>query len=217
MELVEIAKRVERGERPKELSFVTADTLIDVLVNKMKASKTFSFEETIQDTARSELGKACFIVLGLVDRRKLLPNTDFSYLTPVIPLVYAMQVAGYARYVDTLATDRAFNYRGTSEGRYSLWDIPENRKSVSYSKLGLGLHLGALYLNRSPARPMQQVITNRRKLKHYGYPTSTLQDIVEPTRQVLEMQLDIARPSERNARMILDINEWDRLPKEMCE
>lgn len=208
-----MAKRLNAGTEVPELATVHADELIEVLVQKMRPTKNnglLSFEETIIKTCRSEMAKTCFIILA-ADRSLLFPDSRFGYLTPVIPLVYAMQVANYAHYADTLKLESAFKYRAGSEGAYALWDNEENKYDKS-SKIALGVELAEALRNRTgKSRSLASRVNERRRLKHFSHPGANTS-----VEYIQEMQLDIAKADRRSARMILDINNWDNLPAEMC-
>ena len=211
-----LATKVEAGEyvKPAELKAIYPDELIDILVRKMKPSKAHSFKETCLQTKRhSKLGQSCMVLLGVLPRSKLFSDINYCSLTPTIPLVFALQ-NGFDFSLNCLSTEEAFDERAKPNRAYSLWDTPENKNAEEwYQALALGMSLSQAYASRQPC-DLMTAIQSRRRLNNYNYPLSkgccsTKMQFIQ------EAQIWNAQASKRDARMILDINDWDRLPEAM--
>jgi len=178
-----------------------AEELVDILDKRMKPERVeglLSFEATYKATG--ELGKACIKLLGLVNRSWFFEDPAMGFLTPTIPLVYANQ-----------------NYkRGFNNRNYAEWDNPINFKAkLVYNQLGLGHALAEAYVYRT--EPLLEDIIKARRSNLGIFEAATESGCGTYVQYILEAQLKEAKPSHREHTMILNINDWDNIPEDMCE
>ena len=206
-----LADIVTSGGKPpdKELALLYPDELVDYLVRTM-VPVNHNFRETILATReKSKLGFSCLILLGLVPRSKLFRDKNYCSLTPTIPLVYALQ-KGFDFHLSTEPIAEAKDWLQNSAGAYSGWDTKTNFEGSLLSlELALGREIAKAYRARSVVS-LEYVISARRSLKDYSWPRGN-----KGLQYIIDLQLWNAKADLRDARMILDINDWDKLPEAM--